>query len=93
MVSTKACLGWAMHDLTCAAELLVNKPPGYWDREDRRATKDYLVHTIKEAHGFLKAVGHLQNPARDHAGNTFWFDDEGNVVRWEKATPRRGRRG
>lgn len=88
----KAVLGWAMHDLTCAAGLLVNKPPGYWDREDRWATRDYLIRTIKECHSFLTAVGHLKNPARDHVGNTFWFDDNGNVVKWEKAATRRGRR-
>lgn len=89
----KAVLGWATHDLTCAARLLVSKPPGYWDREDSRATRDYLVRTIKESHGFLKAVGHLKNPVRDHVGNAFWFDEQGNLVGWEKAGAGCGRRG
>lgn len=61
----------------------MNAVLGWAMHPERRATRDYLGQTVREACGFLREAGHFRNMACDYRGNCFLVDRRGDLVRWE----------
>lgn len=79
----KAAIGWCYHDLLTAASIITSYPRWWWYLPWKYPTYRYLIGVIRESYLFLKHIGYLRPDPQTRQGKWFWFDDKGNLVRWQ----------
>lgn len=88
----KAAVGWAMHNLVDAANIITARPRWQWYLPWNYPAYSYLCGVMRESWAFLRAVDMARNPERDARGNRYWFDERGRLVAWDRGDGNRAGR-